>query len=132
MAEVKTVRASAKGVDQTPRKVGLIASLIRGRSVADALLILENTPKRAAKPVAKVVASARANAVNTHGLDSKSLRIQTIHVSPGQHLKRYRAAAMGRALPYQKRTSHINVVVSGEEKPRKKTETTTNASKESK
>jgi len=129
MAEVKSVKASAKGVDQTPRKVGLIVSMIRGRSVADALLILENTPKRAAKPVAKVIASAKANAVNTHGLDGKTLRIETIQVSPGQRLKRFRAAAMGRALPYQKRTSHINVVVSGDVKPKK---AATAASKESK
>jgi large subunit ribosomal protein L22 len=135
MADVKQVRAIAKGVDQTPRKVGLIVSLIRGRSVADALLILENTPKRAAKPVAKVIASAKANAVNTHGLDTKTLRLETIQVSPGQRLKRFRPAAMGRALPFQKRTSHIHVVVSGDVKPKKKpatTDTTKNTSKESK
>lgn len=135
MADVKQVTAKAKGVDQTPRKIGLVASLVRGRSVADALVILENTPKRAAKPVAKVIASAKANAVNTHGLDAKTLRIETIQVSPGQRLKRFRAAAMGRALPYQKRTSHIHVVVTGDVKPKKKAAETAAAndtSKESK
>ena len=135
MAEIKQVRAIARGIDQTPRKVGLIVSMIRGRNVKDALLILENTPKRAAKPVAKVIASAKANAVNTHGLDAKTLRIETIQVSPGQRLKRFRAAAMGRAQPYQKRTSHINVVVTGEVKPSKKAAETAaakNTSEESK
>lgn len=120
MAEVKEVRALAKGVDQTPRKTGLVAGLVRGRTVADALVILENTPKRAAKPVAKVIASAKANAVTTHGLDAKTLVIKTLQVTPGQSLKRFRPAAMGRALPFQKRTSHILVVVSGEVKPKKK------------
>jgi large subunit ribosomal protein L22 len=129
MAETLKVRAIAKGVDQAPRKVALVASLIRGRSVADALVILENTPKRAARPVAKVIASAKANATNTHGLDGKTLRIDSIQVTPGQRLKRFRPAAMGRALPYQKRSSHINVVVSGDVKPKKKAEA---ASKESK
>lgn len=120
MAEVKEVRALAKGVDQTPRKTGLVAGLVRGRTVADALVILENTPKRAAKPVAKVIASAKANAVTTHGLDAKTLVIKTLQVTPGQSLKRFRPAAMGRALPFEKRTSHILVVVSGEVKPKKK------------
>lgn len=120
MAEVKEVRAVAKGVQQTPRKTGLVAALVRGRTVADALTILENTPKRAAKPVEKVVASAKANAVNTHGLDAKTLTIKTIMVTPGQSLKRFRPAAHGRALPFKKRTSHITVIVSGEVKPKKK------------
>lgn len=132
MADMKEVRAVAKGVPQTPRKAGLVASLVRGRSVADALLILENTPKRAAKPVAKVIASAKANAVNTHGLDAKTLQIKTLQVTPGPSLKRYRPAAMGRALPFQKRTSHINVVVTGEVKPKKKPVEKAKTSKESK
>ncbi len=132
MADMKEVRAVAKGVPQTPRKAGLVASLVRGRSVADALLILENTPKRAAKPVAKAIASAKANAVNTHGLDAKTLQIKTLQVTPGPSLKRYRPAAMGRALPFQKRTSHINVVVTGEVKPKKKPAEKAKTSKESK
>lgn len=119
MAEISTTRAIAKGVQQAPRKVSLVASLVRGRTVADALTILEHTPKRAARSVAKVIASARANAVNTHGFDEKTLVIQTLQVTAGPRLKRFRAAAMGRALPYQKKTSHIAVVVAGELKPKK-------------
>ncbi len=119
MAE-KTTRAVAKGVRLAPRKVSLVASLVRGRSVSDALTILEHTPKRAAKPIAKVIASAKANAVNTHGIQEKDLVIQTLTVTAGPRLKRYKPAAMGRALPFQKKTSHITVVVRGEEKPKKK------------
>lgn len=116
----KSTRAIARGVNLAPRKVSLVASLVRGRTVADALVILEHTPKRAAKPLAKVIASARANAVNTHGIDGKTLVIESLQVTAGPRLKRFRPAAMGRALPYQKKTSHIAVVVTGEEKPKKK------------
>lgn len=119
MADILTTRAIAKGVQQSPRKVSLVAALVRGRSVADALTILEHTPKRAARPVAKVIASARANAVNTHGFDEKTLVIQTLQVTAGPRLKRYKPAAMGRALPFQKRTSHIAVIVAGSLKPKK-------------
>ena len=116
----KTTRAVAKGVALAPRKVSLVASLVRGRSVADALVILEHTPKRAAKTIAKVINSAKANAVNTHGIHEKDLVIETLTVTAGPRLKRYKPAAMGRALPFQKKTSHITVVVRGAEKPKKK------------
>ena len=119
MADVKLVRSYAKGVDMAPRKVSLVAGLVRGRSVADAMIILSHTPKRAAKPVAKAIASAQANAVNTHGVDSKTLQIATISVTAGPRLKRFKPASRGRALPFQKRTSHILVVVSGNEKVKK-------------
>lgn len=122
---IKQVRAYAKGVDQTPRKISLVAGLVRGRSVADALVILSHTPKRAAKPVAKVIASAQANAVNTHNVDSKTLHIETISVTAGPRLKRFKPASRGRAMPFQKRTSHILVVVRGTEKAKKSTTTTT-------
>ena len=54
------VRAIAKGVDQTPRKVGIVAALVRNRTVADALVILEHVPRRASLPVKKVIESAKA------------------------------------------------------------------------
>ncbi|MBP7760672.1 50S ribosomal protein L22 [Candidatus Saccharibacteria bacterium] len=119
MADTLTTTAVARGVDQTPRKAGEVASLVRGRTVADALVILEHTPRRAAKAVAKVVASAKANALNNDGIDEKSLVIHEITVTAGTRLKRYRAGAMGRAKPYQKKTSHITVVVSGDPKIKK-------------
>lgn len=120
MAETKFVRAYAKGVDQTPRKVGMVASLVRGRTVADALVILEHVPRRAALPVKKAIASAAANATNNHGLDGKTLEISTLSVTAGPRLKRFKPASRGRALPFQKRTSHILVEVVGAEKPKKK------------
>lgn len=134
MADVttKSVRAYAKGVDQTPRKVSLVAGLVRGRSVADALVILSHTPKRAAKPVAKAIASAQANAINTHNVDGKTLQIETISVTAGPRLKRFKPASRGRALPFQKRTSHILVVVSGSEKVKKTAAATTAVSSEEK
>ena len=127
MADILKTRAVARGVDMTPRKVGEVASLVRGRTVADALVILQHTPRRAAQPVAKVIASAKANALNNDGIDEKTLVLDTVMVSAGPRLKRYRAGAMGRAKPYQKKTSHITIIVSGEKKivktPAKKADT---------
>lgn len=120
MADTLTVRAYAKGVDQTPRKVALVASLVRRRNVADAIVILSHTPKRAALPVLKAIESAKANAVNTHGLDVKTLTISTLSVTAGTRLKRFKPASRGRALPFQKKSSNILVEVTGELKPKKK------------
>jgi large subunit ribosomal protein L22 len=114
------VKAIAKGVSMSPRKVGVVASLVRGRTVADALAILEHTPRRSALPVRDVIKSAKANAEHNHNLKPDTLRIIEISVSPGQRLKRYRPAAHGRALPFQRRTSHIRVVVDGEVRVAKK------------
>ena len=120
MSNVVTAKAIARGVTQTPRKIGLVASLVRGRTVADALVILEHTPKRAAKPVAKVIASAAANATNTFGAKEDTLVVDNLQVTAGPRLKRFRPIARGSANPYQKRTAHISVVVRGTEKPKKK------------
>jgi large subunit ribosomal protein L22 len=119
MAEVNVVRASAKGLRLSPRKVSLVASLVRGRSVADALTILEFTPKRAAKPLAKLITAAKANAVNNYGLQEDGLSITQLQVTAGPRLKRFNPAAMGRALPYQKKASHVLVEVTGQAKPKK-------------
>lgn len=119
MATDLKVRSYAKGVDQTPRKVSVVASLVRGRSVADALVILDHTPRRAALAVRKAIASAQANAVHNHNLDGKTLEIVTLSVTAGPRLRRFKPASRGRALPFQKRTSHILVEVSGKEKAKK-------------
>lgn len=129
------VKAQAKGVQMTPRKVGEVVSLVRGRSVEDALVILEHTPRRAALPVMKVIQSAKANATHNHNVKAEGLRIETIIATPGPRMKRYRPVARGSAHPYQKRTAHITVIVAGEEKPKKATttkSTTKTAKKESK
>jgi len=115
-----SVKASAKGLRMSPRKVGVVASLVRGRTVSDALVILEHTPRRAALPVKKVIKSARANADYNHNLKPDTLKISSIQVSPGSRIKRYRPAAHGRALPFQRRTSHIFVTVDGEKRTPKK------------
>ncbi|MBH2007138.1 50S ribosomal protein L22 [Candidatus Saccharibacteria bacterium] len=119
MADTLTVRAYIKGVDLTPRKVSAVAALVRGRTVADALVILEHTPRRAATPMRKAIASAAANATNNHGLDNKSLAISTLSVTAGPRLKRFKPHMRGMALPFQKKTTHILVEVSGVEKPKK-------------
>ena len=115
-----TVRAHIKGVDQAPRKLSLVAALVRGRTVADAVVILDHTPKRAALAVKKAIQSAAANAVNTHGLDAKTLTISTLSVTAGPRLRRFKPASRGRALPFEKKSSHILVEVAGLEKQVKK------------
>ena len=116
------VKAESKGVRMSPRKVGEVASLVRGRSVTDALVILEHTPRRAATPVIKTIKSAAANATHNHNYKAEGLRIVEITVNYGPRTKRFRPAAMGRALPYQKRSSHIRVLVEGEQRPAAKAE----------
>lgn len=123
------VTATAKAVRQTPRKISLVASLVRGRSVEDAIVILEHTPKRAAEPLRKTIESAKANAVNNHNLDGKNLQIVDLDIGQATSLKRYRPAAHGRAQPYQLRSTNIRVVVEGKEKPKKKSSTKKTESK---
>jgi large subunit ribosomal protein L22 len=127
------VHAIAKGVRQSPRKVSIVAQLVRGRTVDDALTILEHTPRESAIAVRKVIASARANADYNHNLKPDTLRILEISVTPGPRLKRFRPAARGRALPFQRKTSHIRVVVNGEARQAKKpTAVAKSATKETK
>lgn len=114
------VQAVAKGVRLSPRKVSVVAALVRGRSVDDALIILEHTPRRSATAVKKAVQSARANAEHNHNFKPDTLHITEISVTPGPRLKRYKPAAHGRALPFQKKTSHIRVIVDGEQRVAKK------------
>lgn len=120
MSQELTAKATLKELRLAPRKVSLVASLVRGRSVEDAIVILNNTPKRAAKPLLKLIESARANAMNNHNMKAEGLRITTLSVTAGPRLKRYRPVSRGMAHPYQKRTSNILVIVSGEAKPARK------------
>lgn len=113
-------KAIARGIRISPRKVGVVAALVRGHRVEDALTILSHTPRRASKAVYKVIASAQANADNNHNIKQETLRIVEISVTPGPRLKRFKPAAHGRALPFQKKTSHIRVVVDGEARTVKK------------
>lgn len=124
------VRAIAKNVLISPRKVGVVAGLVKGRTVEDALTILEHTPRRSAKAVREVIKSASANAQHDHKLKPGSLRITRISVTPGPRYKRWMPAARGRARPFQRKTSHIRVEVEGEIRVAKKT--AENLAKESK
>ncbi len=124
---VKTTRAYIKGVDQAPRKVSIVAALVRGRTVADALVILDHTPRRSALAVKKAIQSAAANAKNNDNVDPKTLVLKTVSVTAGTRLKRFKPHMRGMALPFQKKTSNILIEVAGEEKvkkaPAKKAET---------
>ena len=121
------VSAISKGVRMSPRKVSVVAALVRGRMVEEAITILEHTPRRSAKAVKETIKSAKANAEHNHGYKPTSLVITEISVTPGPRFKRYRPAARGRALPFERKTSHIRVVVDGEKREIKKTATKTAA-----
>ena len=105
------VKATAKTVRFTPRKVRLVLDMIRGKDVNEALAILKFTPNQAAGAVAKVVKSAAANASYNHGLDEDRLYIKTCYADEGITLKRWMPRAKGSASQILKRTSHITVVV---------------------
>lgn len=113
--------ARANDITVAPRKVGEVVALVRGRTVEDALTILEHTPRKAALPVSKLINSARANAENNHDMDVATLTIKEITVGPGTRYKRYRPASRGRALPYVRQRSNILIRVEGVERKSKST-----------
>jgi len=106
-----TARATAKHVRVTPMKARRVVDLVRGQSVEDALNILKFAPQSATDPVAKVVASAAANAENNLGLDPATLVISRAYVDEGATMKRFQPRAQGRAFRIRKRTSHITIEV---------------------
>ena len=116
--------AYEKGIDSLPRKTNVVAALVRDRYVADAVVILENTPRRAARAVLKAIQSANANLLNNSNvsIDPKTIRIARIFVTSGTRMRRYVPASRGRALPYEKISSNIFVEVAGEEKVKKTAE----------
>ena len=103
--------AHARYVRISSSKVRIVVDLIRGKSVDDAVAILQFTPKAAAPVVLKVLNSAIANAVNNSELDRKSLIVAEVYANPGPTLKRFVARSRGSASPVLKRTSHISVVL---------------------
>ncbi len=105
------VRAIARNVGVSPKKLHRIVDLVRGKPVPEALTILRFVPSPAAAEVAKVVKSAAANAENNHQMDPERLRIVRITADEGLRLKRRRPMARGRAGVVHKRLSHIAVVV---------------------
>ena len=105
------IKATARYVRMSPRKVRRVLNQIRGRSYAEALVILEFMPYRACEPVRKVLRSAAANAENNEGLDPRSLVVSTAVADQGPSLKRFRPRAQGRAYQIRKPTCHITVAV---------------------
>jgi large subunit ribosomal protein L22 len=101
------MKASLKNYRQSPRKVRLVAKSVKGKSAAQALVILDFMPKRAAEPLRKLIESAVANAK----MPGTDLVIQSIEVNKGVTLKRSRPRARGSAFPINKRTSHVLVTL---------------------
>lgn len=94
-----------------PRKVRLVADLLRGKTVEEAQNTLHFTAKRAAPPLLKLLKSAIANAKNNFRLEEKNLYISKVLVDEGPKLKRWIARARGKADEIQKKTSHITIVL---------------------
>ncbi len=105
------VKAIARYQQISPRKCRLVADMVRGQGVEDALAVLDFTHKKAARFVAKTVRSAVANAENNNNLDADDLWVVRAFADPGPTIKRFRPRAMGRASRIRKRTSHITVSV---------------------
>ncbi|HYS53587.1 MAG TPA: 50S ribosomal protein L22 [Thermoanaerobaculia bacterium] len=109
--------ATLKYLKASPQKVRLVADLIRGKKVDEALSILRFTKKSSAKDLEKLLRSAVANAENTEsGVDTDDLVVSKIYVNEGPREKRVQPAPMGRAYRIQKRKAHVTVHVSDEVK----------------
>ncbi len=105
------VRAIARHIRMSPRKVRLVGNAIKGMGVREAMAALLLIPNKAGDPIAKAVKSAAANAENNYNLSTDDLYVVQVVADPGRSLKRFRARARGRAAPIIKRSSHITVVV---------------------
>jgi large subunit ribosomal protein L22 len=104
-------RAVSRHLRIAPRKARVVVDLIRGKSVGEALQILDFVPKKAARMVTKTLKSVIANAENTQRVDVDRLYVRRVSVDGGATLKRFLPRAHGRATPLRKRTSHITIVV---------------------
>ena len=113
------MRAFLKNYRQSPRKVRLVANLIKGRKVEDALVKLDFLPKRASLPIKKLLLSAVANATQI-GKEKENLFIKELRVDKGIVMKRMMPAAMGTGHRINKRTSHITLVLAEKEQVVKK------------
>jgi large subunit ribosomal protein L22 len=105
------MKASLPNYKQAPRKVRLLADLVRGKSVVQALTELSFLEKRASEPMKKLIASAAANAEKNFDAKKDSLFIKEIRVDKGQVLRRFMPRARGRATPIRHRTSHVNIML---------------------
>ncbi|MDP3941416.1 MAG: 50S ribosomal protein L22 [bacterium] len=110
--------AESRSITVSPRKVRLVADSVRKLPLAKALHALTLAQKRAARPIAKTIKSAIANAVNNNHLSEDSLKLVSVEVMEGPVMKRYHASTRGRIHPYKKQTSHIRVTLASVEKPK--------------
>jgi large subunit ribosomal protein L22 len=115
-ADVRTAFARASRVNVTPMKARRVIDLIRNKPASDALAVLRFAPQAASEPVAKVLASAIANAENNFNLDPATLVVSRAYVDEGPTLKRFQPRAQGRAFRINKRTSHITIEVESVER----------------
>ncbi len=105
------VKAKARHIRMSPRKVRLVIDVVRGMHVKEAQTQLQFMKKAAAEPVLKLLNSAIANAEHNFDLKKDDLRIKTITADGGPIIGRWRARAFGRSAPIRKRTSHISIVL---------------------
>ena len=104
--------ANLKYLRISPRKVKIVADLIRGKSLEQATAILLTTPKAASEPLLKLLKSAAANAENNHKMDPENLYVSEVFATPGPIIKRIMPRAQGRYNRILKRTTHITLGVS--------------------
>jgi large subunit ribosomal protein L22 len=109
------VRATAKYVGVSPQKLALLANMVRGKKVNEALGMLSLSPSPSGRVLAKVVKSAAANAENNYQMVMADLKVVRLVVNQGSTLKRIRAQARGRVSPILRHTSHITAIVDTEE-----------------
>ncbi len=112
---VKEARATLKFARISSRKVKIVADLIRGKDVDEALAIMKFTPKASSEVLEKLLKSAIANAENNHDMKHENLYVAEIFANQGPTLKRIRTAAKGSAVRIRKRTSHITIVLKEKE-----------------
>lgn len=114
------VTASLNDYRQAPRKVRLVANLVKGKKVGDAMTMLDFLVKEASGPMKKLIASAVANAKTNFNLSSENLFIKNVQVNPGTIMKRSMPRARGSAFPIHKHSSHVTLVLDVvAEKPKK-------------
>jgi large subunit ribosomal protein L22 len=106
------MKAHLNGIRISPKKANIVAGLVRGKSVDEALKILKFTPNKAAKVFFKIVTSAASNATHNDGKTLANLKIEQIIVNRGSYNKRFLPSTRGRALPIHKPTAHITVELS--------------------
>ena len=109
--KIKMITAKLNNYRQSPRKVRLVANLVKGKKVSDALTLLQFAGKRAASPLSTLISSAVANAKNNFNISKDNLYITELRVDKGVVLKRSRPRARGSAFPIRKHTSHVVLVL---------------------